>query len=184
MLEAIKNKYLLLDTCLLIATVRDEDSFSDFFEQIKLNNISLAMDSTIEFEFLRSSNTMEALQVKAGWLSKFFGAKVDRFNLPVTIVQYEDARKIANLYSFSDSKNSSKISAADCLIAAQLKKYEGNLFLATLNNCDFPLSIFNRREIITIDSEKQIFNVGIYSFSAEKYLKQAKRFVKAGKTTK
>ena len=81
----------------------------------------------------------------------------------------DNAQELAVLYSNKDIKYARQISFVDCLVAAQLMKYKGNLFLATLDNSDYPLFIFDRLKILTIDIGKEILNIGIYAFNQSKY---------------
>jgi hypothetical protein len=89
-----------------------------------------------------------------------------------------NAEELAILYSHKDSNLSNKISFIDCLIAGQLMKYPNRLFLATLNHSDFPLFIFDRIHIETIDAGEEILTVGIYAFNQRKYEVSKHNFLK------
>jgi hypothetical protein len=65
------------------------------------------------------------------------------------------------------------------LLAALLKKHVNNLYLATINNKDFSLKIFDRVMICNIEIGDEIRNIGIYKFSEEKYQKAEDNFQKS-----
>lgn len=179
MLSKIKNKSLLLDTCIIIESARDlvrEKSFNEhFYSQVKSNNITPLIDDTIELEFLRGANTKEALIRKRTYLEKFLGESAE-FILPVNKEIITSARRISNLYRFCNVKED-KISLADCLIAAQIKKYNHSVFLATLNHSDFPIDLFDRVCLVPISAGRNVFSIGIYGFSLSKYDELVTKFV-------
>ncbi|MBU2025844.1 hypothetical protein KJ912_03855 [Patescibacteria group bacterium] len=171
MLKKIKNKYILIDTNILIYSSRSPNEFKPFFNKIRKYKISPAIDYSIKLEFLRSSNTLKAFNYKKDYLDLFFGDKKNHMIIPTEKKIFENAMQLSILYNFLNVPKRTKISPIDCLIAGQLMKYKEKLALATINNSDFPLEIFNRLEIFNIELSHDILNIGIYQFSGIKYQK-------------
>jgi|GEM_PF-735231 len=168
----LENKYLLLDTNMLISIAKNGDSFVDFFNDLEKYNVKSIIDYAVKFEFLRGAKTESDSKHKEEYLDILLGE--NRAELVSTNEIFENAREISNIYARKDQKLTKQISFADCLIAAQMKKYNENgsgdrLFLATIDNNDFPLFVFDRIKIYTVDFGTEIINVGIYRFNKEKY---------------
>lgn len=174
----IENKHLLLDTNSLVSLIKHARFYADFFNQLEKYQIKSVIDYSVKFEFLRGSNTKRDYEIKQEYLDILLGE--NRIELISTNEIFENAREIANIYTRKDSKLTKQISFADCLIAAQMKKFNEQkperLFLATIDNNDFPLFIFDRIFIFTIDTEREIINMGIYRFNKEKYERLKKDF--------
>lgn len=171
-MERLTRKHLLLDTNLIINIAKYGDVFLPFLDQLVESSVKSVIDYAIKFEFLRSSNTKEDLQKKSQYLDALLGA--DRLELMTDKEIFEKATEIGNIYSRRNSTYNKQISFGDCLIAAQMMKYNDHhetLFLATSDNKDFPLCIFDRIDIFTVDTKEkgEIINIGIYSFSKSKY---------------
>lgn len=178
MLEKIRNKHLLIDTNAIISLIRFSDFYIDFFNQLEKYNVKSIIDYAIKFEFLRGSQTKRDYETKEKYLDILLGE--NRSELICTNEIFENAREIANIYARKDSKLNKQISPTDCLVAAQMKKFNetiaDRLFLATVDNHDFPLFVFDRISIFTIDTEKDIINMGIYGFNKRKYENLQKEF--------
>jgi predicted nucleic acid-binding protein len=176
-MEEIRGKHLLLDTNLLIYNVKNEEIFTLFFERIFDLNVKSVIDQTIKFEFLRGCTTQEDLQAKQEYLDLLLGS--NRMELPVDKSVFEKARLISNIYSRKNIKYAKQISFGDCLIAAQMIKYNSKrneLFIATTDNSNFPTFIFNRVDVITLHDDNNIFNIGIYSINQKIFNLKAKDF--------
>lgn len=167
-MEQIRNKHLILDTNLLVNIVKNTDIFLSFTEKIEQLNVKSVIDQTIKFEFLRGCSTKSDIQKKEKWLDYLLGS--NRMELPVDKNIFERARLISNIYCRKNPKYAKQISFGDCLIAAQMMKYNrsrDSLYIATIDNNDFPTFIFNRISIETIYDDKSIFNIGIYGIDKE-----------------
>ncbi len=176
MLKEIARKYLLLDTNILVDSAKYKDNFKPFYAELKKLNVAPVIDSSIKLEFLRSANNIKNLQEKIWCLNVLLGSQKDRLELPITDETLIDARKLSNLYHHLKIKKKKSISVVDCLLAAHLKKYINNLYLATSNNSDFTTKIFDRIHIFNIGINDEIRNIGIYKYSEKKYLEVLEKF--------
>ncbi len=180
------NKFLLLDTNILIRSKQHANHgfFEAFFLEAKKLNTTLFIDEATRFEFIRGSRTKSHRDDKETYLktllkSKDEKRKIDEMILPLSKAILKNAEELGNLYSNKNSNLSQQISITDCLIAAQLMEYGNQSILATLDNNDFPLFIFDRVDIFTIDTKKEILNIGFYQFNERKYKSCKTAFKKA-----
>jgi predicted nucleic acid-binding protein len=177
MFERLQNKYAILDTNVLIYGATYSEKFAPFFNVLEQYHVKSITSDAIIFEFLRGAQVREHLEVKIRYLKLLLGEHITK--LPINPEIFETARKISNIYSNKDISTTKQISIVDCIIAAQLKKYNESreqLFLITTDNKDYPLSIFDRIGIYTIDADKEILNLGIYCWSAANYDSLVSRF--------
>jgi|WetSurMetagenome_2_1015567.scaffolds.fasta_scaffold17567_4 predicted nucleic acid-binding protein len=173
-IEELKGKTILLDTNVIIEFAKYPSSFQGFFDDLINNRVVPAVDESIKCEFLRKSNTLEKRKKKEDFLDFLLGTDENRTELKITNEIFSDATHLSNLFNFLNDKNNSSIT--DCLLAALLKKYENNLYLATINNKDFSIKIFDRVLICNIEIGDEIRNIGIYKFSKPKYETIVDRF--------
>lgn len=180
-LQTLKNKYLLLDTNVLINSLKNPEKFSGFFTNIQKElEMQPVIDHSIKFEFLRGAVFQEQKETLSDFLSLLFGKNY--LELRVDSEIFNTATELANIFSRKNSNSKSQISFGDCLISAQMCRYnkdKDQLFLATIDNKDFPLCVFDRIDIHTIDLCNDIINIGIYSFNTSSYKKLDADFKKS-----
>jgi hypothetical protein len=179
-IEKLKSKTILLDTNIIIGFAKCPANFKGFFDDLKDSDVVSAVDESIKCEFLRKSNTIEKRQQKEKLLDWLLGIDEKRTELKITNDIFTEATLLSNIFNFLNDKNSSSI--VDCLLAAQLKKFGENLYLATMNHKDFPLKIFDRIHIFNVEVEDEIKNIGIYKFSKERFEISLERFKKGIKS--
>jgi predicted nucleic acid-binding protein len=159
--ETIKNKFVLFDTNVIINAFKYLDVFKELFDFLGDAEASPIYFPLIEFEFLRDAYDVTHKGKRKEFLREFTFSTMP---LPSSN-EIEDSIKIANAYTARKINNPSFI---DCCIAAYLKKYAKNLFLITSNHKDFPIFLFDRIFIYTLDTEKDIFTIGFYCFNPKK----------------
>src|SRR5690606_1587006 len=153
--KQLKSRHLLLDTNILIKSkdYTADGYFDEFFSLLEGLNVKSVIEEATRFEFLRGSRNKSQLQAKEDYLNILLGGSKQRgMILPLSNEILMNSKLLANIYSNKQASLSKQISITDCLIAAQLMKYGENLLLATLDNNDFPLFIFDRIHIQTIDT--------------------------------
>lgn len=162
----LKNKFLLIDTNVLI----DFSKYGTFFEELILdlrkNGITLLIDQTVKFEFLRKTDS-DKKRKELEKLLKFLD--VNELGLDIEKDIIESAIEIANIYEW---KKELKIELADCFLASVMRKYntssQPRLYLATQNHKHYPKSIFKRIGVETIDrAQDEIHNIGFYVFDKQ-----------------
>jgi hypothetical protein len=178
-IEELKNKTILLDTNIIIEFAKCPSYFKGFFDDLKDSDVVSAVDESIKCEFLRKSNTIDKRGQKEKLLDLLLGIGEKRTELKITNEIFVEATLLSNVFNFLNDKNSSSI--VDCLLAAQLKKFGENLYLATMNNKDFPMKIFDRVCIFNIEMGDEIKNIGVYKFSKKRFDIALERFEKGVK---
>ncbi|MBU2523568.1 PIN domain-containing protein [Patescibacteria group bacterium] len=182
-MHKFKDKHLLIDTNLLIAISKysGDGFFDNFLKKLENQNIKSVIEEATLFEFRRGSRKQSHLDDKNQFLNFLFGGEKNKMILQSSTSKeiLNNAEKLAIIYSHKNPNLSKQISFVDCLVASQLMKYKNNLYLATIDNNDYPLFIFNRDKLVTIDTKKEIINIGIYSFNEEKYQQCLADFKKA-----
>lgn len=172
-----------MDTNLLIAISKYSafGFFDNFLKELEDLKIKAVIEEATLFEFKRGSRKQAHLDDKNKFLDLLLGAKENQMVLQSSTSKeiLDNALKLAILYSNKNPNLAKQISFVDCLVGAQLVKYKSNLSLATVDNNDYPLFIFNREKLVTIDTKKEIINVGIYTFNEVKYEKCQEDFKKA-----
>lgn len=166
----LENKFLLIDTNILIDYSKYPIFFTSFIKNLRAYNVNLVVDQTVRFEFMRTANSTQ----KEETLKEFINFFLDKgkVELPINDATVAEAIQIANIYAW---KNTQKIELADCFLASAMRKFnEGSsqprLYLATQNHKDFPKYIFKRVGIETIDiKQENIINIGFYEFDNEAF---------------
>lgn len=166
----ISNKYLLVDSDVLINYTKFQKLYQPFFTEVREANITLLVDALSKFEILRYATTPS----ERNEMEDFFGESLgflSEMEMPQSDKEiYEKATKIANFYQ-KKIPSSKGISLTDCFLAARMWQFNENrnqLYLATENHKDFPQLLFERLGIETIDTRgndnSSIHNIGIYEF--------------------
>lgn len=168
--EPLRNKFLLIDTNVLIDYSKYVNFFQPFIDDLKNHEISLVIDETVKFEFLRKASSPSNRKDLEIFLEELLESDVE-LSIDNNIIK--DATFIANMYEW---KKELKIDPIDCFLAAFMKKYNSSsiiprLYLATQNHKHYPKFLFKRIGIESIDvSQDAIHNIGIYEFDLDNFL--------------
>lgn len=167
-----KRSFVLLDTNILIDSLKFPREFSVLYAELRHLEIVPIIESTIRFEFLRGlKRGIEEARAGEEFLSELCGP--DHVVLMPDKDIFDRALAIAHIYMDADNKHAS---VPDTLIAAQMGKYARNkkgfaeMFLATQNHRDFPPVLFKRIDdmLITL-ADGSIKTVGFYRFCKERF---------------
>lgn len=155
LISELSNQYLFLDTNALINAFSHQQEFGELLKSLKDRKCALITIPSVVFEFTRSDN-LEIYKKRAEYLSTL----VDVYPIEKNLNEIEDGL-------FVLQKLGGRMSYTDFLLCACLYKFR-EAYLITENHKDLPLSILDRRFIITIDNGKEIRNTAIYKLSKEK----------------
>ncbi len=160
--------FVLLDTNVLIDTVKYPAEFSTLHNELARLKVISVTESTIRFEFLRGLRNVadgEAL------LSELCGAH--HLVLNPDKDTFDKALKISQIYVRNDNK---QVKIADIMIAAQIAKYAKvagdvtELLLATQNHKDFPPVLFDRvDEVLITLQDGSVKIIGFYRFKLDRF---------------
>jgi hypothetical protein len=166
MIEKIRDKYLLVDTCVISGIFYNIDEFEPFLNSLTQLNCHPCINEFVYLEFIRiasNKSKREEIEKLLGNLIYFPANEKTLYNI---------AKEIYPLYNFCSSiKNPKQVSIVDVLNVAYLKKYKDSLFYITFDNNDFPLELLERVETGTVDVKSQIFTWGLYKFNEVGYKK-------------
>lgn len=175
-MDLINDKYLLLDTNIVIDSLKYPEAFQPMYLDLDKRKVQAVLDHTVKFEFTRGATNLSLIKMYEEFLSRRYGSS--KLELVINDFIYSTAITIAIIHGRNAC---SRIGFADCLIAAQMHKFEKNLFLATQDHQDFPGFLFKRVGVYTIDIQDKdpkkdaIKTVGIYQFNIDSYKEQVKR---------
>lgn len=161
----LKNKHILVDTCVLSELFKNPTQFTDLLTIFEDVQCVLCVNGQIYLEFIRiARNKDEKEKVEYFLKTKFFELP-DSEGKVLGI-----AKDLYPLYSFCGSiANKGQVSTVDAINAAFLKKFNKNLYLITLDNNDYPLEFLDRIHVGAIDIGKKILTWGIYGFNKDKH---------------
>ena len=163
-MKQLKNKWLLLDTNAVIEQfLHPGDPFwINFAEEIKSLDCTTFITPEIKFELFRRVRS-EADEKQL--LSFLEDAEIQTVALSNTDC-WMMATKIGQIYAINKLDGKETI---DCLIATYLQRYNKSLYLATFNNKDFPIKLFDREVMLNFETDDNIKVLGIYHFSETKF---------------
>ncbi len=176
-MEQLKDKFILLDTNVLIHSSKNTEEYSSFYSALHSHNVKAVLEECVRFEFLRSVSDKKERKEYELLLSLLTGSASDPWVLPVSSETFATAKDIANLYT---RDNKPKIEFGDCMIAAQMHKYAGSgLYLATENHNDFPRILFELvcTHVVDVSKRGELHTIGIYKFRIDNYKKLMEKFI-------
>ena len=144
--------------------------YKGFFDLIEQYKISPVLSGITKIEFLRGAETFEEKLTLETYMK---GYDI----LPFTQESLDVASEFSSFYN-AKFKNL-KIEFGDCVIAADMKKYNSSqqqLYLATMNHSDFPRCFFPRLGYETIEAGENFQNIGFYSFNEVEYKKSFQEY--------
>lgn len=163
----IANSDLFLDTNTFIGAISFPELFEEFFKQLKNNGCVYLTIPSVVFEFTRGVESIQAFNKRAEFITSLSSI-------------YPIERHLNDLESLTIvlQRIQGSISYTDFLLLACLYKFPTS-YLISANHKDCPLDILDRKFVITVDTEKDIRNYGIYKFSLEKFNKAAENMLKS-----
>lgn len=172
-LSSSSNSFVFLDTNCLIGAFVYPNLFSKLFDDLKQFGCEFLTISSVVFEFTRGTKTIEE-----------FNSKLEFLENLASIYQIEKHLEDFKDLTITLQKIKGTASYTDFLLIAALYKFrKAPSYLLNSNHNDCPLEILDREAIVTVDTDKDIKNYGIYKFSDEKYNKATENILKARKDT-
>ncbi len=172
LIEKIKGKHVLLDTCALSFVQNSifEQHTEDLFNEIFQLHCPIVTNELIKIEFLRDSKSLSQARKKDSLIEALCEAAI-----PIRSEQnlFKEAVEISNIYQYRGVKG---VELVDLLTSSFLKLYSSNLVLFTENHKDFPLLIHDRLGTVTLDKKQEISTFSFYSFNYKNFQECQKRF--------
>lgn len=160
----ISDSNLFFDTNAIILAYKFADLLSPLWKDLQERGCVFLTTSSVFFEFIRGADTVEKFNDKVGFVKTLFGngviqiEKIIGINLNSTMVVFK--------------KMNDNLSFTDFLLCAALKFYPDSLLISS-DTGDLTTRLLDRIDVLTIDTDKNVHNYGIYKFSTSKYNKAA-----------
>lgn len=153
----LHNKHLLLDTSFFGDYSSYPETFLDFINQCKENNVTLVTIVPVVAEFTRGSDNMDIFINKTQLIERI----VDKYLLPIhPDVFTKEIPWLVEKYG-QDGK---AVSLTDFSLAAMIKIHKTDLYLLTKNPKDFPTYIFTLKSHFLLELERGLQVYGVYCY--------------------
>lgn len=153
--STLKNHYLLLDTNVFIDASINYSEFEKFFNQVRLNDITLVTIEAVIIEFLKGALDKQKMEAKLALVTE-----ITETRLPIAKDIFGNIQNLLSLYK----EEGKGVSVVDFLLGGMLVQYPQNLFLLTKNTTDFPTNIFNLATYLNLIHRKTIQSYGVYNY--------------------
>lgn len=161
----LANSDVFFDTNTFISAISIPE-ISELFKELKGNGCAFLTIPSVVFEFTRGTASIPDFNKRAEFIDTLV-------NTVYPIEKHiEDLRDLVVVLQ----RIKGDIHYTDFLLVACLYKFPKS-YLISSNYKDCPTEILDRKFIITIDTEKDIRNYGIYKFSMEKFSKAAAKIL-------
>lgn len=165
--ETLRGRYVLLDTNVVINIGRYLKFYQNLIDSLFEHDVVLLINPIVKaelFAFVKTDSDAEKVTKLINILSN---DKPDDSLMPFTN-NIDYAIKLGRKYQELEVPVK-HIQLPDLLIGAELARYQkgGHLFLATEDHSGFPVPIYKRHGIETIDCGQSIHTVGFYNLSEE-----------------
>jgi hypothetical protein len=167
LLTELAYSNLFFDTNTFIGAISYPGIFGELFEKLKDNDCAFLTIPSVVFEYTRGIGSIADFDKR----SEFIDGFVDTI-YPIE-KHIEDLRELIIVLQ----RIKGDIHYTDFLLIACLYKFP-RAFLISANHKDCPLDILDRKCVITVDTDKDIKNYGIYQFSMEKFNKAAESILR------
>lgn len=166
LLTDLTNSDLFFDTNTFIGAISFPEIFENLIKELKNAGCSYLTIPSVVFEFTRGTQSIQNFNKRAKFITDL--------SVVYPIERYLDGLEDLTVVL---QKIQGHISYTDFLLLACLYKFPKS-FLMSVNHQDCPLDILDRKFVITVDTDKDIKNYGIYQFSMEKFNKAAASILK------
>lgn len=171
----LSDRSIFVDSTALIDAAKS-DEFLNLLTEIAASGCTLYTIPSVVYEYTRTANTLSGYKERLQFI-KELGIIV--FNRIEELLE-KDSRIFLVAYNnaFKDNKGPSY---TDSLLCTMVYKHRASKpYLLTANHKDIPLSIFDRKELITIDIKSQFQVEALYQFSENKFGRVLDKLEKAG----
>lgn len=171
----LEDSSVFIDSTVLIDASKS-DAFLNLLTDISSSGCTLYTIPSVVYEYTRTANTLRGYRERLEFV-KELGIIV--FNRIEEIIEKE-SRIFLVAYNISFNENN-RPSYTDSLICTMAYKHRSSSPLVlTANHKDMPLSIFDRKELITIDIKGKLQTEAFYQFSESKFSKVLGKLKKEG----
>jgi hypothetical protein len=167
LIEDLKGRYLFFDTNALIGGINYPDLFVELLNELKRNGCAFLTIPQVRYEFTRGSDSLKIYEERLQYLK----------DLEVEVYPIDAHLKDFQELAFITHRVSKNASYTDYLLGVCLCKFP-TAFLITADCKDISSDLFDRKHLVTIDTDKDLTTYGIYRASQEKLNKIADNIIK------
>lgn len=155
LITSLKNKHLLLDSNVFRDFAMSPEKFSEFFNKLKNNDVTLCGLDVVKFEMLKGSQTIEKYKSREKLLTDILDD-----------ILISDIELNSIVYSLIQEfgERGSSLNLTDLYLGAALKRYKQNIYLMTRDTSDFVQNIFDLKFIVNATHTRGILTYGIYQY--------------------
>ena len=155
LLSVIRGKYLLLDTSVFIDAFNHPSEFTEFLNDLRIQEVTLLTIDLVKIEFLKGAPDDDRYKEKEALIDKI----VDEILIPTPDIT-------TNVYSLLKKYrlDGKAASITDLHLGAYLKKFASSLYLLTRNPSDFPLNVFKLMSVVNVSYMKGIHAYGVFQY--------------------
>lgn len=166
---------VFVDSTALIDASKSEP-FLKLLTGIAGSSCTLYTVPSVVYEYTRTANTLEGYKKRLEFIKRL-GIVV--FNRVEELIENESQIFLAAYNSqFKDNGSPSYTDSLLCMMA--YKHRASKPFILTANHKDMPLSIFDRKELVTIDIKGKFQIEAFYQFSDSKFSRVLDKLERAG----
>lgn len=166
LVSELSHRDLFVDTNTFIGAISHPNIFDNLFKDLKESGCTFLTIPSVVFEFTRGTDSIQDFNKRTKFITNFSSI----YPVEKHLEDLEDLTVVLQ-------RIQGQMSYTDFLLIACLYKFP-KAFLISANHKDCPLDILDRKFIITIDTDKDIRNYGIYQFSPEKFDRAANNILK------
>lgn len=165
--SSLQGKHVFVDSSSLVHA-RDSKDFYKLLHTLADNGSLLFTVPSVRFEFTRYANTI----MEYNEFNRFInGLSISVFNRVEEVILDK-----CEVFTIAMNKSGAKMSYTDALLCSCAFFYRASKpYILTANHKDMPLSLFDRKEVITFDVGNNIKTEALYQINdsrLEKVLKQ------------
>lgn len=165
LLSDLSGKFIFVDTNIFISVLNFPEEMGQLFKELKSADCSLITIPQVLFEFTRGSDNLDLFNKRQKFIQDLASI------YPIERHFEEERAAVIVLQRILGSS-----SYTDFLLSLALCKFSDS-YVISENHKDFPLQIFNREFVITVDTDKEIRNYGLYKLSQEKFEREAAKLL-------
>lgn len=171
----LSESSIFVDSTALIDAAKS-DEFLNLLTDIAGSGCVLYTVPSVVYEYTRTANTLEGYRERLEFI-KELGIVV--FNRIEELLE-KDSRIFLVAYNTAFTEHGRGPSYTDSLLCTMAYKHRASSpYVLTANHKDMPLSIFDRKELITIDIKGQFQVEALYQFSDSKFGKVLSKLERA-----
>lgn len=151
----LKDKHLLLDTNIFRDFSSKSTSYTNFFNDLKKDNVTFATIDLVRYELLKGSSDNLKYEARDNLINDIVDVII-----PVIPKTCDLVYELIKEYGVEGSA----VGITDLYLGSMLMHYKENICLMTRDTSDFIERIFSLQFVINVQHQKGIYTYGIYQY--------------------